>query len=36
MSSIKILPWSSFLVSTTSNDFEPRKAIVTTQEFVGP
>ena len=36
ISNIKILPWWSFLVSTTSKDFEPRKAIATLQEVVVP
>ena len=36
LSSIKIPPWSWFLVSTTSNDFEPWNAIATPQEFVVP
>ena len=36
MSSNKILSWTSFLVSTTSKDFEPRKAIATPQKFVVP
>ena len=31
ISTVKILPWSSFLVSTTSKDFEPRKEIATPQ-----
>ena len=33
ISSIKILSSLSFFVSTTSKDFEPRKAITTPQEF---
>ena len=36
ISTIKFLPWSSFLISTTSKDFEPRKAIVILQQFVVP
>ena len=33
---IKIPSWSSILASTTSKDFEPRKAIATSQELVVP
>ena len=36
ISTIKMLPCSSFLGSTTSKDFEQRKAIATPQEFVVP
>ena len=36
MLSIKIPSWSSILASTASKDFEPRKAIATSQELVVP